>query len=127
MIEPAADLLEEAQDHVDGSLRALASYEEQSYDIHYLRDDIEHQYSEGDIKRVFDYVALAGLSRDYLEQTFHAGSVLCTVYSFEDADMFHFQTDRTEGFFLSFDRNADVHLDSFINDCRAVLRHTEAG
>lgn len=121
MIEAPSGLLDVAHDHVGDSLRSLTSYTEREYELHYIREDIRDRYTEEEIGRVFDDLVLSGLSRDYLEEIFHAGRIECTIYGFEEAAMFHFVTNETSGVFLSFDRDTEVNLDSFIGDCKEHL------
>lgn len=119
------DLLSELEaiirTHVDDSLRSLSYYEGRDYEIQFLRDDMGRRYSEEEIEEVFDELVLSGLSRDYFEKLFHAGRIECQIFGFEEAAMFHFIVNDIEGVFLSFDRDVEINLDSFIDDCKGVI------
>lgn len=121
MLADPSTLLNVVDKHVGDALRAVSSYEGREYDLHLLRDDIRERYSDEEIRNVFDDLALSGMSREYYEKLFHAGQLDCSIYGFEAAAMFHFTVNETEGVFVSFDRDTEINLDAFINDCNAVI------
>ncbi|MFB6102068.1 MAG: hypothetical protein ABEJ73_05830 [Haloplanus sp.] len=68
-----------------------------------------------------DDLILEGIGRGHLEDLFDAGSLHCSMHRFDDLTAFHFVAGEFSGLFVSVDSDADVHLASFAERCRAQL------
>jgi len=114
-------LVRALRDEVDDALRSVAVYDEEGYEIEYIREDVEGAYSTDEIEEVYDDLVIQGLSREFLEQLFHAGDLQCSMYGFEEATMFHFTGGEYTGLFVSMDRTAGMDLDAIISTCKAAV------
>ncbi|WP_255494076.1 hypothetical protein [Halarchaeum sp. CBA1220] len=108
------------RDAAGGSVRIIATYDRDGYDVVYLRDDVESKVAslaEG----VHEELVIREVGRDYLEELFEAGALHCSMHRFEEMTAFHFIEGGFTGLFVSIDSDADVPLASFAETCRAQL------
>ena len=75
MMDLDPGLVRALRDEVDDTLRSVAVYDEEGYEIEYMREDVEGAYSTDEIEEVYDDLVIQGLSREFLEQLFHAGDL----------------------------------------------------
>lgn len=101
------------------ALRSVARYDEDSYEMVYLRENVDAIYSPDELDDIFADLRLEGWGRETLEDLFNAGSLECSVYGFEDAMMFHFVTGDFDGVLVTYDRNAGIDTEAFIRACRS--------
>lgn len=114
-------LVDALQDEAGDALRSVTYYDEESYEMLFLRDDVDAIYSAEELDEVFDDLRLEGWGRERLEDLFNAGDLECSIYGFEDAMMFHFVTNDFKGVFLTYDRAAAVDVEDFIDACKTHL------
>lgn len=114
-------LVDALQDEAGLALRSVTYYDEESYEMLFLRDDVETIYSSEELDDVFNDLRLEGWGRERLKDLFNAGDLECSIYGFEDAMMFHFVTNDFTGVFLTYDRGATVDVEEFITVCKAHL------
>ena len=108
-------LHEEAGD----ALRSVAKYGEEDYEMLYLRENVDAIYSEDELDKVFDDLRLEGWGRATLQELFNAGPLECSIYGFDEAMMFHFVDDGFKGALVTYDRNAGVETEEFIQACKS--------
>lgn len=121
MIDVDPELVPSLKDEVDDALRSVAVYDEDGYEVEFIRDDVEGTYTDEDIEEVYDDLVIQGLSREFLEQLFHAGDLECSMYGFEEATMFHFTGGEYSGLFVSIDRIRGMDLDAIISTCKGAI------
>lgn len=121
MIDVDPDIVSTLQDEVGDALRSVAVYDENGYEFEFIRDDVEGTYTIEEIEKVYDDLVIQGLSREFLEQLFHAGQLQCSMYGFEEATMFHFTGGDYSGLFVSIDRTRGLDLDAFISACKGAI------
>ena len=119
-VEHEPRLLEALKALVGGSVRVVATYDSEGYDVIYTRDDVrERVRTHAD--EVHDELVLQGISRSHLEELFHAGTLHCTMHRFDELTAFHFGQEEYTGVFVSIDSDASVDLDDFAGTVRAQL------
>lgn len=116
-----SELIASLQALVNGALRSVAYYDEAKYDSLYRREDIETGYTPDESQEIIDDLTVQGLSRQYLESLFNAGSLECTMLRFEDALMFHFPESDHTGLFVTIDTGTTIDIDQFVSLCEAHL------
>ena len=114
-------LVETLHDEAGAALRSVSIYDETSYEMLYLRENVEAIYSKAEIEEIFQDLRLEGWGRDSLEERFNAGSLECSVYGFEEAMMFHFVTDGFGGALVTFDRGQGIETEAFMQACKQEL------
>jgi hypothetical protein len=113
-------LVRELHELAGDSLRVVATYDRQGYEIRHARDDVDARL--GDIAAdVHQDLVLEGLSREHLEELFDAGDLRCSMHRFETVTAFHFAEAEYRGLFVSIDSDADVPLASFTDTCWSSL------
>jgi len=109
-------LVADLQAQVGESLRAVATYEEDEWTLHYECDDIKAK------PRIFDKIheelILEDMGTEYLESAFQVGQLNCTMHSFEEAMCFHFVRGSLRGVFVSIEPETMVSLEEFVNVCK---------
>ncbi len=111
MSDPTA-LIEELEAEYGESLRALATYDRSGYELHYLSERTDRNYSLDDIEEIYDDVVLQDVEHGFHEELFDdMGEILGKVRLFEDGVVAHFwPTDDDDGVFMTFDASADVSV-----------------
>jgi hypothetical protein len=114
---PSGDgLVETLREHAGESLRVVAEYDRDGYEIHYVREDVGARL-EARADDIHRDLVLEGISREHLEDLFGAGDLHCTMHRFEDVTAFHFADHEHEGLFVSVDSTADLPLATFADTC----------
>lgn len=115
------ELVHRFHDEAGDALRSVCRYDEESYEMLYMRDSVDAIYSRADLDDIFTDLRLEGWGRDTLEGLFNAGELECSVYGFEEAMMFHFVTSDFQGALVTYDRGAGVDAETFIGVCKQEL------
>jgi len=101
------------RDHVGESLRSVARYDADGYEVLYLREDVDADYVSEELGEIYDDLVLSGLGTTRVESLFNAGDLECTVYGFEDASVFHVVSGRESGLVVSVDSDTAVNMAAF--------------
>ena len=109
-------LVADLQKLVGDSLRVVAEYDRDGYDVQYVRDDVDDRLQER-ADAVHQNLVLEDISRDHLEDLFGAGGLRSTMHRFEDVTVFHFAEAEYCGLFVSIDSDADLSPASFTDAC----------
>jgi hypothetical protein len=89
------------------ALRSVATYDEDGYDILYLREGLADRAADV-AEEIHQNLVLEGIGKEYLEDLFAAGDLHCTLHQFEELRAYHFVTDQFEGVFVGVDTGAAV-------------------
>lgn len=98
-------------------LREVAVYDENSWEIMYLREDLDKQIAQERIEQIYTGVK-AGLGPQELEH--EVGERYATLQVREDAVLLNLPWDRSEGSFVGLEPGAASQLMGFIDEC---LKH----
>ena len=109
-------LVADLQELTGNSLRVVAEYERDGYDVRYVRDDVDTRVHER-ADAIHQNLVLEGISRGHLQDLFGAGDLRATMHRFEDVTVFHFAEAEYRGLFVSIDSDADLPLASFTDTC----------
>jgi hypothetical protein len=113
-------LVQQLQELAGDSLRVVATYDREGYEVRYVREDVEARL--GTIADdVHQDLVLEGLSREHLEELFGAGELRCSMHRFDEVTAFHFSEAEYQGLFVSIDSDVDVPLASFTDTCWSSL------
>lgn len=88
---------------IDADLRLIVSLTATSWEIEYLRDSLEGEYTEADFERTYRDHLATQVAADDLSQVIKGGDFIGQQYVFEDVIVFQFPTSRYEGFYVSYD------------------------
>ena len=99
-------------------LRSVVRYNADRYELVYLRDDLQAQYSSGqfedlveEARGVHNRVWAVGTQDGPL------GSAQATVHYFNNAFVLQLVPEEEQGFFMTFNSSVGQSLGSFIHDC----------
>lgn len=101
-------------------LRVIAGYDQEGYDIQFVREDVEAKLPAV-AEEIHEELVIQGIGQDYLEDLFQAGPLHCSVHRFEEVTAFHFLDEAYTGLFVSIDSDADLPFASFADRCRSIL------
>lgn len=121
MFEVDTGLIDEVEAEVGDALRFVATYQQRSYDLRYIRDDVRADYSDEEITEVLDQLEIEGMGYSHFERLFHSGPMDCAIYGFEAALMFHFPRDDFSGLFVTVDRDVQLNPEALIGICNAAI------
>lgn len=98
-------------------VRAVASYDRESYDLHYIDSEARANYSPAEMDAIYDDVVLQDLNRPIHEDLFtDIGAVRGKIRLFENGTVAHFwPTGDEDGVFVAFGPGADPGLRSLLN------------
>lgn len=116
-----SELVETLHEVAGDAVRSVCTYDEENYDLLFMRENVDAIYSTEEIEEIFDDLRLEGWGRERLEGLFNAGGLECSIYGFEDAMMFHFVENGFEGAFVTYDRGADVDVEAFLEACESAF------
>lgn len=97
-------------DRFGEALRSVASYDDDGFDLRFVRDDVDALYDDRDYARVFRTLRLEAMDRPTQDSLYAHGTLLCTYRVYEDATVIHAATSETEGVLVSVDAEANVDL-----------------
>lgn len=109
-------LVDELEAEYEASLRAVATYDRDDYEVHYLRDDAETNYSLADMEEIYREVVLAEINQPFHEKLFDdMGDIRGRLRLFDGGTVAHFwPTDDDRGAFVAFDDRADPGVRSLL-------------
>ncbi|ACV47731.1 hypothetical protein GBQ70_11210 [Halomicrobium sp. ZPS1] len=106
-MDDGAALVSDLESIVGDALRVVAWYDEDRYELLYVREDLtEHTQAVSDA--VYENLVLEGIAKEYLEDLFESGELYCTIHEFEELRAHHFVTGQFEGFFVGVDSGGKV-------------------
>jgi len=119
MVAEAADRLTTyCRGRAGENLRSVVEYNDDSYVVAYLRDDLQAQYSEDQFddlvqqaRQVHTRVVAVGAEESPL------GKAQATVHYFENAVVMQLVVDEKQGYFATFNSSVGQTLGAFIMDC----------
>lgn len=120
MVEYSGGEIERIRQEAGDSLRVVATYDAEGYDVHYVRDDVQPKIEET-AEDIHYELVIQGVGREYLERLFDAGELHCSVHRFDELTAFHFLKEGYTGLFVSIDSDGDVPLATFADTCRDLL------
>lgn len=97
-------------DRFGDELRSVASYDDDGFELRYIRDDVDALYDDRDYARVFRTLRLEAMDRPTQDSLYAHGDLLCTYRVYEDATVIHVATSETQGVLISVDTGADVDM-----------------
>jgi len=115
------ELVAEMEAELGDALRPVATYESQSYEMHYFREDVEADYTEAELARLYEPVEIEGMGYEHFQKHFHTGNLECAIYGFEPALMVHFPWDPFAGLFVSIDRDVELNPQGVIDSCPSMV------
>lgn len=105
---------------VGDHLRLAVTYDSDSYDTLYVRDDVAEKYP-GRREQIIRDLLLEGVAEPRQEELYSLGTVSGTVRVFEEGITLHFTSGIHSGVLVSLDRDADPPIASFLRGCRKHL------
>lgn len=96
-------------------LRGVVSYEDDEYDIQYIRDDLRTRRLKSEVDKMID--RLQQELRPAERRAFPFGDVNSTVRSFEEAMVLHFPKTQGRGTVVTLDPEVARQLNTFIGSC----------
>ena len=120
----ARAIVDALTDDVGEGLRSVAEYDNNGYELYYIRDDLEETYSAEEIQRVYEQIDVEGLGYYTLQKVFKAGDLECATYTFEDGRMFHLPIGDFSGLFVSIDRSTAIDHDAVIDRCLTAIERS---
>lgn len=121
MTADVATLVDDLRELVGDALRVVATYEQDEYEIHYVREDVEDLVSAKDIERIHREMVLEGFSREYLEDLFGAGDLECTVFGFRETVAMHFAGPDHRGLYVAVDPGTFDPFPAFRKRCESFV------
>jgi len=111
------DLVTFLRDRAGDYLRSVVYYDRDSFELLYLRDDVEDEYTGGEIERVVDDLRLESFGAAQQEDLYVHGALGCTVRCFEEGVELHFPHEDFTGTAVALEPGAIADLHSFVGDC----------
>lgn len=101
-------------------LRSVAYYDDEGYEVVYLRDDVADEYDEDEIDEAFEDVRLEALTKPRQEDLYTHGRLECVVRCFSEAVEMHFDLTETTGVAAALDREVMESGSQFLGECLAL-------
>ncbi|WP_436343111.1 hypothetical protein [Natronorubrum sp. FCH18a] len=108
-------LYEQFEERFGDALRSVCYYDGDGNNIEHIREEIETEYKNGDLDRVFREARLEAIGNQHQESMYIHGSLQCTLRCFEDATELHIILSETEGLMAAVDAGAIDDLRGTIN------------
>lgn len=110
-------------ERTDENLRSIVKYEEESYDIVFLREDVAEQYTPGEIESAIDDSRMESLTAPIYEETYSEdhGQLTCLVQCFENVIEMNFVLDDGVGAAVALDAEAMADAHGLVAEARAIV------
>lgn len=111
------------RDRTDGELRSIIKYDQRSYDIVYLRDDVAKQYSAEEIEDAIKDSRMDSLSAPMYTEAFAEdhGELSCLVQCFENVVEMNFVVGDGVGAAIALDAEALEQAHGLVADAREII------
>jgi hypothetical protein len=113
MYDGMDDIVREFRD-IDADLRLVLTLTEVSWDLLYVRDDVEDGYSEADFETTYREHMGTQISSDNLGRTIDGGDYHGQMYFFEDIVVFQIPSSRYQAVVVSYDWDGTVPIERII-------------
>lgn len=113
--EKNTELLSYLKETAGDYLRGVIWYEDDEYEIRYIRDDLRTRRLKSEVDKMID--RLREESRSGERRSFPFGEVNGFVRSFEEAMVMHFPSTQGRGTVVTLDSEAARQLNTFIGSC----------
>ena len=116
MSKQSTQLVDSLQAEYGEVLRVVATYDRDTYELHYTSPDIDANYSESNFDEIYDDVVIQDVAQPFHEELFSdMGDVRGKLRVFADGTVAHFwPSEDDEGVFLAFDSSADPSVRSLL-------------
>ena len=104
------DVVREFRD-IDADMRLVLTLSAVSWDLAYLRDDLEDVYTDADFDATYREHMGNQISSDNMRQTVNGGTYFGQMYLLEDIVIFQFPPSRYEAIVVSYDRNGTAPVE----------------
>lgn len=111
------------EEQVGDDLRSIITYEAESHNVVYFREDVASQYSPEELSKSIDDSRFDSLTRPLYEGTFSQdhGELTCLVQAFEHAVEMNFILDDGKGVAVGLDAQALKETHGLVADARDIL------
>lgn len=109
------ELLSYLEETAGEYLRGVVWYEDDEYEIHYIRDDLRTRRLRSEVDKMID--RLRRESRSGERRSFSLGEVNGIVRSFEEAMVMHFPSTQGRGTVVTLEPEVARQLNTFIGSC----------
>lgn len=110
------DFVEFLQEEAGDYLRSILYFDGQDYEMAYVRDDIQDEYTERDRERIVESLLAEAHARNQEEELYVHGELNCIVKSFEHAVELHFPKGIYSGTAVALDIEAARDLSGLITN-----------
>ncbi|QAU11820.1 hypothetical protein EKH57_03090 [Halorubrum sp. BOL3-1] len=108
--------ISEAMVDFDGPMpRVVADLRSVSFDVEFVRDDIEGQYSESDLDEAYQLVMSNQITGDDFRELIGENRYHAQTLFFDDVLVFLFPSDRYDAVFASFDYDDDFPVSELVD------------
>ncbi|WP_313693645.1 hypothetical protein [Halorarum halobium] len=105
-----SSLVEAFKDVAGGQLRVVATLESIDYEVEYVREDLEDEYTRMDFDRAYQSMMANQVSAEDFKSVGEFGDLDCQLFLFTELIVFLFPSSRYSGVFVSFDREPQFPL-----------------
>ena len=109
------------RDHVDSSLRGVSVYDQDDYDIIYIRDDLRSKRVRSEVDQMIDRLRQETRARE--QRSFPFGGLTGTLRSFEDAMVMHFPHTQDRGTLITLESEVGRDLNTFMHECEKRINY----
>ncbi len=111
------------EQRTDGNLRSIVKYEEDTYEIVHLRDDVAEQYTTDELESAIDDSRMESLTAPIYENTFSEdhGQLTCLVQCFENVIEMNFVLEDGVGAAVALDAEAMADAHGLVAEARRIV------
>lgn len=111
------------EQRTDGDLRSIVKYEEDTYEIVHLRDDVGEQYTTDELESAIDESRMESLTAPIYENTFSEdhGQLTCLVQCFENVIEMNFVLEDGVGAAVALDAEAMADAHGLVAEARRIV------
>lgn len=120
---PGETIHTEIEPGVREYLRSVVGYTADGYAIHYIRDDVEAQYTEEEVQTAIEELRLETLEQEHVNRVFETvhGKQQCRVTFFRSAIEMNFIVGEGTGVEVAFDREWGSKQLNVIDQIQTIL------
>ncbi|PSQ58088.1 hypothetical protein BRD18_06525 [Halobacteriales archaeon SW_7_71_33] len=119
------ELCEFLQHRAGDLLRAVGYYDGEEYELLYLRDDLQSQYTPAEIGAIAEELRREHEGLTASETSYRLGELNCSIVTYDEGVVMQFPHDESTGTLVTLDPEAARQLVGFVDRCLAWIEESE--
>lgn len=119
---PVSSLVQFLQEEINDHLRSVIHYDDDGFEVIYVRHDVAAEYTDDDINEVIQDLGMEAFGKPVQENLYDHGELQCTMRWFDDGIELNFLASDTEGVAIGLSGKTFLEHQTFLGKCMAHVQ-----